>query len=115
MTIEETKALMQKIQVHYWRFYKDMPQEYMPYTIKEWHRFLEKYKADDISAALDRHIDVSPFPPCIAEIKDQLRSELLHKARMQLAEAPALSPPADPLAPEEIEERIRKIKERWGC
>jgi len=115
MTIEETKALMQKIQLHYWRFYKDMPKDYMAFTVKEWQRFLEKFTPEDISAALDLHITQCTFPPGIAEIKQQLKAIFDQRARMKLAEVSALPPPVDPLSPEEAEERIQQMKEKLSA
>ena len=112
MTIEETKVLMQKIQLHYWRSYKDMPKNYMASTIKEWHRFLEKFAPEDISAALDLHISQCPFPPGIAEVKLQLKVVFDQRARTKLAEVSALPPPVDPLSQEETKERIRQAKEK---
>ena len=113
MTIEETKAFMQKVQIHYWRFYKDMPTEYMAYTITEWHRFLETAKEEDVSAALDLHIEQSTFPPGIAEIKQQLKTVYEKQKRIRLTEQSVLPPPpVNPLTPEEQEAAMKKMKDK---
>ena len=103
---------MQKVQVLYWRFFKDMPEEYMGYTVKEWHRFFENTPAQDISDALDRHINESEFPPGIAELKTQLKVVYDDRHRKKLAEQKELPPPNNPISDEEREQLMAEMRRK---
>ncbi len=89
-----------------------MPEEYMAFTVKEWHRFLEKTPAADVADALDYHINESPFPPGIAEIQVQLKAVYDNRHRKRLAEQPALAPPTDMLSDEERELKIAEMRRK---
>ena len=111
MTRDETKALLQKIQIHWWRFFKDMPREYIGITLDEWYKFLGKYETKYIAEALDLCIQQNEFPPTIKEIKEKI-SEVERKVVREVSiNAPRLEHKSEPISEEERAERLRKIRE----
>ena len=85
-----------------------MPEEYMGYTVKEWHRFFENTPAKDISDALDRHTNESTFPPGIAEIKEQLKAVYDDRHRKKMAEQKQLPHTENAVEmPEELKQKMK--------
>ena len=111
MTRDETKGLLQKIQVHYWRFFKDMPREYVQITLDEWYRFLQKYDVDKIVQALDLCIVASEFPPTIKDIVDKIPA-ITRKIQIEKSiNTPLLESDSAIPMPEDVKEKLSKFME----
>lgn len=80
MTKDETKAMLQRIHIHYPR---EIPKEYMAVLITDWYRHLAKYDVKWVAEALDYHLESSPYAPKIFDIITQLKAieQRVHRAK----------------------------------
>lgn len=109
MTKDETKALLQRIQIHY---PKDIPREYMAVLITDWHRHLSKYDSRWVAEALDYHLESSPYAPKIFDIISQLKAieQRVHRERLTL---PQIEHHAEYIEmPEEVRKKMEALKGR---
>lgn len=109
MTRDETKAMLQKISIHYWQHFKDLPKEYMSIILSDWYRLLGKYDVRVVEEALYMYLEKGQFPPkisdmieCIAAVSRQNRIE-------NSINQPKLESPGAIETPEEL----KKVLEGW--
>jgi Loader and inhibitor of phage G40P len=109
MNLKETKTMLQKAQVHYWKQFQEMPEEYMGITVKEWARLLKTYDVMDISLALDEHIKRSPFKPTVSDLIEGVKNLQGARARQISINAPKLTEGPSVPMPNEIKQKLKAL------
>ena len=107
MTKDETKALLQRIHIHYPR---ELPKEYMAVLIADWYKHLAKYDVRWVVEALDQHLQTSPYPPKIYDMVNQLKAVEQKVHRDRLGSVPQLEHHAEYVG---MPDECRKKWEEW--
>jgi hypothetical protein len=72
MSIEETIKFLALVKLSYPNSYKDIDATTQKATVNMWHKKFENTPFKIVEMALDHFINVSKFPPTVADIREEL-------------------------------------------
>jgi hypothetical protein len=73
MSIEETIKFLALVKLSYPNSYKDIDATTQKATVNMWHKKFENTPFKIVEMALDNFMNVSKFPPTVADIREELK------------------------------------------